>query len=105
MTGAEIIKAVEENYPDLKIWCADGFDDACIGYDEDANRLIYSEKKAMDIVFKGMKATRADLSPEEKAEGMTVREKRWELSKEHFEFNVAGAKGEGTAIWCRDLFY
>lgn len=61
---------------------ADGFDEAIIGFDEQSERLIYSIKKAVEILERDM--------PRDEA-------------YEHFVFNVQGScMGPKTPIWCYD---
>lgn len=71
-----------ESRPDEQFLKADGFDAAVIGLDEKSGRLIYSVKKCLEILAKGMSG---------------------EEAREYFDFNVSGAyMGEKTPIWCED---
>ena len=92
-----------ENYPDTTFLKADGFDDAILGVSEEMNRptrLIYSKKKCIEILAKQMRVKKSELE-----EGQTVRDKKWEMALEYFEFNVSGAYvGEKTPIWCDDCW-
>lgn len=99
-----ILEKIVENYPDEEILKADGYDDAVIGIDLDTMRLIYSVKKTIEIVFKETKLTKDDLTKEEIADGVTVKDKRMEMDMEHFEHNIRGSKGDGLPIWCEDNF-
>lgn len=99
-----ILEKIVENYPDEEILKADGYDDAVIGIDLDTMRLIYSVKKTIEIVFKETKLTKDDLTKEEIADGVTVKDKRMEMAMEHFEHNIRGSKGDGLPIWCEDNF-
>jgi len=105
----KILKQILENYSDEEILKAGEvgettYDSAVIGIDTDTMRLIYSVKKTIEIVFKETKLTKADLTKEEIAEGITVKDKRMEMAIDHFEFNIRGSKGEGLPIWCEDNF-
>lgn len=99
-----IRKLIAEQYPDEKLMCADGLDDAIIGVDSDSMRVVYSTKKALEIIYKSIKLKKSDLSKEEIESGVTVEERRREMTTEHFEFNVSGSKGEGLPIWVDDEF-
>lgn len=99
-----ILEKIVENYPDEEILKADGYDDDVIGIDLDTMRLIYSVKKTIEIVFKETKLTKDDLTKEEIADGVTVKDKRMEMAMEHFEHNISGSKGDGLPIWCEDNF-
>ncbi len=63
---------------------ADGFDDAIIGVDSRSMKLIYSQKKIIDILVQDMTLDDA---------------------LEYFNFNIEGAyMGEKTPIFCIDMF-
>jgi len=94
---------IAEQYPDEKLMCADGFDDAILGVDSDSMRVVYSVAKSIDILFNEMLVD-AKLTDEEKESGMTKEDKAMEMAREHFEFNVSGSKGEGLPIWVDDEF-
>ena len=65
---------------------ADGFDDAVIGVEEGTGRLIYSEKKCLEILMENDEMSMED-------------------AIEHFEYNVKGSYvGKLTPIWCSDNF-
>ncbi len=104
-----ILEKIIENYPDEEILKAGEvgektYDSAVIGIDTDTMRLIYSVKKTKAIVFKETKLTKADLTEEEIADGVTVKDKRMEMAIDHFEYNIRGSKGEDLPIWCEDDF-
>jgi len=85
-----MLEKIIENYPDNEILKIDGFDDAVIGYHEQSNRIIYSVKKVIDIVFNEM----------QNADDFTL-----EDAFEHFAFNIESAwVGEFTPILCYDIF-
>jgi len=78
-----MIEAIEQYY-DVEILKADGFDDAIIGIEENDMRLIYSVSKCLKILE--LEMTEID-------------------ALEYFIFNVSGAYvGEKTPIWCWDNF-
>lgn len=83
------IDDILEQYPDIEILKADGYDDCVLGYEYEWTgniRLIYSVKAILD------KLTTEDGLSEEDA-------------IEHFEYNMRGAYvGEQTPIWCQDDF-
>lgn len=95
---------IVDAYPDEKIVFFDGFDDAILGIDEEEMRVIYSVKKAIDIIYKDTPLKKSDLTKEEIEEGVTVRDRRMEMSLEHFEYNVRGTKGERFPIWLTNDF-
>jgi hypothetical protein len=99
-----LLEKIKNAYADETIYKADGLDEAIIGIDEDTMRLIYSCKKAVNILTKQMTVTKADLDEDEIAEGKTLSEKKREMAQEHFEFNVKGSKGDKLPIWCEDDF-
>ena len=74
-------KIIEAN-PDDTYLKADGFDKAIIGVDTASGRLIYSVKKAIEVLHEEMSL---------------------EDAREYFSFNVEPAyMGEMTPIWCDD---
>jgi len=87
MTKADILA---EQYSDVKLLQADGFDDAILGVVFDnmnaIPRLAYSITKCLEILMK--------------RDGMSEEE-----AVEFFDFNVQGAHmGEKTPIWVDDKF-
>ena len=87
MTKVDILA---EQYSDVELLQADGFDDAILGVAFDnmnaVPRLVYSITKCVRILVE-----RDHLSPEE--------------AREYFDFNVQGAyMGEKTPIWVDDEF-
>lgn len=77
-------KQILERFPEEDFLFVDGFDDAIIGVDEVAMRIIYSSKKIIEILQKQME--RCD-------------------AVEYFYFNINGAyMGEKTPIYCLDIF-
>lgn len=68
---------------DEELLTADGFDSAVIGIELESNRLIYSQRKCIEILMETMSRDEAI---------------------EYFDFNVSGAYfGDRTPIWCCDL--
>ena len=87
MTKADILA---EQYSDVELLQADGFDDAILGVVFDSvnavPRLAYSITKCLGILMK--------------RDGMSEEE-----ALEFFDFNVQGAyMGEKTPIWVDDMF-
>ena len=79
------LEQVLESFSDEVFTKMDGFDEAIIGVDERSMRLIYSEKKCIEVLME---------------EGMSDEE-----AIQYFEFNVKGAYiGENTPIICSDNF-
>jgi hypothetical protein len=80
---------IAEQWADVDILKADGFDDCVLGYDynwDGVIRLIYSVDK---IIKKLVKKDKMDI----------------DMAIEYFEFNMRGAYvGEKTPIWCQDDF-
>ncbi|MBK7362877.1 MAG: hypothetical protein IPJ01_11315 [Micavibrio sp.] len=91
-------------YPDEKIVFFDGFDDALLGVEDEEMRAIYSVKKAIAIIYKDTPLKKSDLTKEEIKEGVTVRDRRMEMTIDHFEFNVRGTKCERCPIWLTNDF-
>jgi hypothetical protein len=86
MTKADILA---EEYSDIELLQADGFDDAILGVVFDnmnaVPRIAYSITKCLEVLIK-----RDNMSKEE--------------ALEFFDFNVQGAYvGEKTPIWVDDL--
>jgi hypothetical protein len=76
------IQSIIERYQDESFLKADGFDEAIIGVDENAMRLVYSVTKCIEIL---------------------MREMSHEDAIEYFSFNVSGSNfGDKTPIWCQD---
>lgn len=85
-----MLELILEKYQENEILKMDGFDDAVIGYHEPSNRLIYSVKKVIDIIFNEMK----------NADNFTLSD-----AIEYFEFNIQSTYvGEFTPILCDDFF-
>lgn len=79
-----MIEQITNRLPDEEFLIADGLDEAIIGVDESAMRLIYSETKCIEILTRDM--------PEDDA-------------REYFNFNIKDAYvGPKTPIWCSDEF-
>ena len=79
-----MINEIIEQYEDETFLKASGFDEAIIGVDKNTMKLIYSEKKCIEILM-------MDMSEED--------------AIEHFNFNVRGGYvGDKTPIWCSDNF-
>ena len=80
---------IVEQWADVDILKADGFDDCVLGYDynwDGVIRLIYSVDK---IIKKLVKKDKMDIDE----------------AIEYFEFNMRGSYlGEKTPIWCQDDF-
>lgn len=80
-----ILEKIIQNNEDHQILIADGFDNAVIGYDIYAGRLIYQVSKCIEILMD---------------QGMSESD-----AVEYFNFNVADAYvGEQTPIFCFDLW-
>lgn len=80
-----MLEAILEQFPEDKFLKADGFDSAIIGVDTTSMRLVYSEKKCIELLC---------------LEGMD-----YEEALEHFDFNVKGAyMGDKTPIWVLNYF-
>lgn len=78
-----LLEFLVEHYPDDEFLKADGFDDACIGFDYKTRRLIYSTSKCINILVNG---------------GMT-----YDDACEYLQFNVLDAYvGEKTPIYAID---
>lgn len=70
------------DYPEESFYIADGFDNAIIGFDENARRLVYDVDVVIDILIE---------------DGMTYDE-----AIEYYDFNIASAYiGEGTPIFVK----
>lgn len=98
----KIAEAIMDKYPDEVLKFADGLDDAIIGIDVNSfnakPRIVYSISKCIDILAKDMEVSKSDLE-----KGETMRDKKYELAREHFEYNVSGGYvGEDTPIWVDD---
>ena len=80
---------IVEQWADVDILKADGFDDCVLGYDynwDGVIRLIYSVDK---IIKKLVRRDKMDIDE----------------AIEYFEFNMRGSYlGEKTPIWCQDDF-
>ncbi len=80
-----VLEQIVEYYYDCDFLKADGFDDAILGVDETSMKLVYSVKKALDVLVKN---------------GLT-----YEEAIEHMDYNVLSAYvGDKTPIWCNDIF-
>lgn len=97
-----IRKRIKEYFPYEGIVFFDGLDDAILGIDDDSERIVYSVKKALKIIYKDTVAKISDLDADEKSSGITLSEKRKEMARKWFELNVRGCKGEKFPIWVDD---
>ena len=80
-----MLDLITETYGDEEFLIADDFDDAIIGVDENSMRIIYSQKKILEILV---------------TEGMD-----YEDAFEHYGYNIIGGYvGEKTPIFCADDF-
>jgi len=77
-----ILQDIIDYYPDDTFMIMDGLDDAVIGVSHLDNKLIYSERKILEILVN---------------EGMEM-----EDAIEHFEYNIAGAYVDGQPHICMD---
>lgn len=83
---SNLLEHIMEWYPDDQFIKADGLDDAIIGVDINDLRLIYSQRKVMDILIS--------------RDGMDEEE-----AHEYFMFNIHSAYvGDRTPIWCMDEY-
>lgn len=81
MKRKQISNYINENYPDLEILLADGFENAFLGVGQQFNTFfaIYDKRKCIDILSEEM--------------GM-------EEAEEYFDFNVVGAYvGKSTPVF------
>jgi hypothetical protein len=99
----DIRKQILETYPEDVFSFVDELDGAILGVDEETMGIIYSVKKAKQILFDNTVLTEDDLSEEDKKEGKTVDDLRMESALEWFEYNTKGTKGQKW-IWCEDEF-
>lgn len=69
-----------ERFPDVEFLKVDGFDSAIIGVEVDSMRLVYSERKCIELLcFSGLD---------------------YDEAVDHFETNVKGSfLGDKTPIW------
>jgi len=78
-----MLQHIMEWYSDDQFLKLDGFDEAILGVDEHSLRLIYSQRKILDILVDG---------------GMTE-----EDAVDHYGYNIQSAYyGEDTPIICAD---
>jgi len=89
-----MLEGILEQFEDVDILKADGFDDAIIGIATDFTepRLVYSVSKCLEILEEEF---RKDEDCEDPAMDAI----------EHFTYNVSGGwVGELTPIWCHDNY-
>lgn len=100
-----MLDLIIDKYDDIEFLTATGLDEAIIGVDERNYNLVYSSKKCINILASQMEVTKKDLEDYEIEEGMTVKDKKYELAKEFFYYNTVGAfVGEKTPIFVDDEF-
>ncbi len=83
-----MLDEIKEQFYDVELLTADGFDDAVIGIATDFTepRLIYSVSKCLQILQEVEEMDEID-------------------AIEHFTYNVSGSYvGEQTPIWCWDNY-
>jgi len=98
----EKAQEIIDKYPDEIFKFADGLDGGIIGVDSNSfntkPRVVYSISKCIDILAKDMEVKKSDLE-----KGENVKDKKHELAREYFDYNVSGAYvGEDTPIWVDD---
>jgi hypothetical protein len=94
------LNSIIERYNDIEFLKADGLDEAVIGVDERTYQLVYDSTKCIDILAKNMEVTKKDLDQSEIEDGMTIKEKKYELAREYFYYNTVGAfVGDKTPIF------
>ena len=80
-----MLNEILENYPDEEIMTIDGHNSAVIGIDPNSMRLIYSEKRIIEIIMT--------------EDGCDEIE-----AMEHYEYNILCAYvGEKKPIFCRTI--
>jgi len=86
-----VLDIILETYDEYDFVEAPGLEDAVVGVDANNYILIYDIEKCIEVIAENMDITEEDLDVFEKAQGMTLEEKKYELAKEHFYFNVFDA--------------
>jgi hypothetical protein len=78
------LQRICDEFPDEEFTIADGFNDAIIGVEHSAMRVVYSIEKSIEILM---------------SQGMEE-----EDAKEHFYYNVEGSyMGKKTPVWIHSL--
>ena len=81
-----VVEKLKEQYPEETLLLATGFDEAVIGVEEITMRLIYSNRKCVEILMQ--------------RDGMEEEE-----AIEYFYYNTVSAYvGDKTPIWCEDVY-
>lgn len=88
-----------EASPETEFLCADGLDEAIIGYEELSGKVIYDIDKCIEILARDM-----EVSPDDLEDGMTEDDAKYNLAREYFEYNTLGAYvGEQTPIFIHQV--
>jgi hypothetical protein len=86
-----------EKLPEGEFLCADGLDEAIVGFEESSQRVIYDIDKCIEIIAKNI-----EIGPEDVYDDMTEEDTRQTMAAEDFYFNTAGAYvGPQTPIFIR----
>ena len=86
-----MLETIINNYPDNEILKMDGFDDAVIGYHEQSNRLIYSVKKIVELIYLQESVDDDNFTQED--------------ALVYFAYDIQSTwVGEFTPILCYDIF-
>lgn len=78
-----ILEQITKLFPDEPFLKLDGFDEAIIGYEWNDFRLVYSQRKVVEIL---------------------CREMNEQDALDYFYYQIADAVGEKTPIFCMDTF-
>lgn len=86
-----MLELIRDNYPDEDIYILENLDDAIIGYHQQSNRVVYSVKKIIELIYLQEFEDDKNFSQED--------------AFDYFAYNIeSNGCGEFSPILCYDNF-
>lgn len=86
-----MLESIRDNYPDKDIYILENLDDAIIGYHQQSNRVVYSVKKIIELIYLQEFKDDKNFSQED--------------AMDYFGYNIeSNGCGEYSPILCYDMF-
>jgi len=86
-----MLESIRDNYPDQNIYILENLDDAIIGYHQQSNRVVYSVKKIIELIYLQEFKDDKNFSQED--------------AMDYFCYNIeSNGCGEYSPILCYDMF-
>lgn len=86
-----MLESIKNNYPNQDIYILENLNDAIIGYNPQSNRVVYSVKKIIELIYLQEFKDDKNFSQED--------------AFDYFSYNIeSNGCGEFTPILCYDIF-